>query len=43
MNLLQNSFLFGVRFCTDLHRAYRKNGIVMLPIRFDTPGSHAIN
>src|SRR5271155_504051 len=36
-------FIFGVRFGTDLHRSHRKNGIVRLPIRFDTPGTHALN
>jgi hypothetical protein len=38
-----NHFFFGVQFGAELHRPYQKNGIVRLPIRFDTPGTHAFN
>jgi hypothetical protein len=43
MNQPRNSFLFGVQFRTDLRRPHQKNGIVVLPTSFDTPGTHAFN
>jgi hypothetical protein len=43
VNWPRNRFLFGVQLRTDLRRPQQKNGIVIVPIRFDTPGSHAFN
>jgi hypothetical protein len=42
-NRPRSRFLFGVQLSTDLRGPSQKNGIVKLPSRFDTLGTHALN